>query len=511
MYSLVVRSTSEWERRLSSNGDKLSLQERKVARYVLKHKKSFRGMTIKEIAGAVSVSEATVVRFCHRLGYEGLKGFKIAMAADLAAVEPPEQAVSGPGHVLDETIYRYIACLQDTALLDNAEAFERAVSTIMQAPKLDVYGVGGSISSISFLRHMLIKVGIRINECHSVHSQQLSTATLNASDAVIVISNKGESGELIQIIPKIRERGAAIICITSRPFSPIARMSDIVLKAAAGIDAADVVFCQDGGRVYAELMEPGYVLSYTPPSLRDIIPKEFQNPQVWDIPTKQFIFNSEKSEAQPYQNIWELTEPAWKGRVQFKDPFGEGVNMNFLTMVTKPEIASQVAKAYRSRYGKDIVLTTPNAGYEWIKAFFGNGLILGKSDTTMSEAIGAKGQSVQLAGLFTLNKVRAAKAKNLALKTATAMEPFTGFYYPIYCFIPSNSRSPNAAKLFIEYCLTEGYAAWNELGDYSPNPQNPNTEDPIPLSQWVQWLVGEDPKWCAENRAEVEEFLNSIF
>jgi iron(III) transport system substrate-binding protein len=281
-------------------------------------------------------------------------------------------------------------------------------------------------------------------------------------------------------------------------------------EAAANIDAADVVYCQDGGRVYAELIEPGYVFNYTPPSLRDIIPKEFQNPQVWDITTKQFIFNSEKSESQPFQNVWELTEPAWKGHVQFKDPFGEGVNMNFLTMVTKPEIASQVARAYRSRYGRDIVLTTPNAGYEWIKAFFGNGLVLGKSDTTMSEAIGAKGQSVQLAGLFTLNKVRTAQAKNLALKTATAMEPFTGFYYPIYCFIPSNSRSPNAAKLFIEYCLTEGYAAWNELGDYSPNPQNPNTEDPVPLSQWVQWLVGEDPKWCAENRADVEEFLNSI-
>jgi iron(III) transport system substrate-binding protein len=281
-------------------------------------------------------------------------------------------------------------------------------------------------------------------------------------------------------------------------------------EAAANIDAADVVYCQDGGRVYAELIEPGYVLNYTPPSLRNIIPKEFQDPQVWDITTKQFIFNSEKSEAQPYQNVWELTEPAWKGRIQFKDPFGEGVNMNFLTMVTKPEIADQIANAYRARYGKDIALTTPNAGYEWIKAFFANGLVLGKSDTTMSEAIGAKGQNAQLAGLFTLNKVRTAAAKNLALKTATAMEPFTGFYYPIYCFIPSNSRSPNAAKLFIEYCLTEGYTAWNELGDYSPNPQNPNTEDPVPLSQWIQWLVGEDPKWCAENRVEVEEFLNSI-
>jgi DNA-binding MurR/RpiR family transcriptional regulator len=235
--SLVVQSTSEWERRLSSHSNKLSLQEHKVAQYLVKHKKSFREMTMKEIAGAVSVSEATVVRFCHRLGYGGLKDFKIAMASDLAVTEKPlvsDQNISDPVRVLHETIYRYITCLQDTVLLDNAEAFDQAVTIIMQAPKIDVYGVGGSISSISFLRHMLIKVGIRVNECHSVHTQQLSAATLNVKDAVIVISNKGESGELVQTIPKIRERGVVVICVTSRPFSPIAQMSNIVLKAAAG-------------------------------------------------------------------------------------------------------------------------------------------------------------------------------------------------------------------------------------------------------------------------------------
>lgn len=281
-------------------------------------------------------------------------------------------------------------------------------------------------------------------------------------------------------------------------------------EATAKIDAADVVFVQDGGRVYSELMEPGFVTSYTPPSLRDIIPAKYQNPQVWDICTKQFIYNSEKSKDQPINNVWELTEPSWKGRIQLKDPFGEGVNMNFLTMVTSPEISAELAAAYKSRYGKDIVLTTKNAGYEWIKAFYNNGLLLGKSDTTMAESIGAKGQAAQLIGLFTLNKLRTAAAKGLDLQTCYDVEPFAGFSYPIYCFIPSNSRSTNAAKLFIEYALTEGYAPFNQMGDYSPNPQNVNTEDPIQISQWSEWLVNEDPKWVAEARADVEEFINNI-
>jgi DNA-binding MurR/RpiR family transcriptional regulator len=234
---IEIHPTSEWERRLSNLGEKLSPQERKAAQYAVHNKKKLRDMTIKQIADAAEVSEATVVRFCHRLGYDGLKGLKIAMAADHFAPEIlniSDRNIPESMRVLRDTIHRYIVCLQDTVMLDNTEAFERAISAIMRAPKIDLYGVGGSISSMSFLRHMLIKVGVRVNECVSAHTWQLSAASLNADDLVILISDKGEAGELLQIIPKIRKKGTTVICITTRKFSPIARMSDIVLLAAGG-------------------------------------------------------------------------------------------------------------------------------------------------------------------------------------------------------------------------------------------------------------------------------------
>ena len=281
-------------------------------------------------------------------------------------------------------------------------------------------------------------------------------------------------------------------------------------EAAANLDAADVVFVQDGGRIYTELLDTGYITSYTPMDLRSTIEQKYQNPlQVWDLCTKVFIYNSERWQ-QPITNVWELTEPKWKGLVQMKDPFGEGVNMNFLTMITKDEHAKALADAYKKLYGKDLVLTTKNAGYEWIKMFFQNGLLLGKSDTTIAEQIGAKGQANQWMALFTMNKLRTAKDKNLALAPSYNVEPFSGFYYPIYASIPSNSRSVNAAKLFIDYALSEeGYAAFNQLGDYSPNPALKNTEDPVSIQEWDKMLIYEDPEWCAEARADVEEFLSA--
>ena len=284
-------------------------------------------------------------------------------------------------------------------------------------------------------------------------------------------------------------------------------------EAAANLDAADVVFCQDGSRVIPELVYTGCGTRYVPENVEGhIVDAEFKDPLVFEAMPKVFIYNNEDGGDQKLTNIWQLTEPEWSGALQFKDPFSEAVNMNFFTMITREDWAEKIAEAYKSYYGKDIQLTTKNAGYEWIKAIYNNGCVLGKSDTTIGENVGAKGQHRDIAGLFTLNKMRNAKSKDLALAPAYGMEPFSGFMYPAYVFVASNAKAPNAAKLFIEFAFTEeGWKPFNLLGDYSPvDYLSDNAEDDLTIVDWKNQLVWEDPAWCAENRAEVEEFISSI-
>jgi iron(III) transport system substrate-binding protein len=284
----------------------------------------------------------------------------------------------------------------------------------------------------------------------------------------------------------------------------------VTKEGNAKIKGADFVLCQDGGRVFGELIKPGYVYNYVPASMRNQIPKSYRKPLVFNFCNKLFIFNSEKSEKSPISNVWELTETKWRGRLHLKDPFQEGVNMNFLTMVIQPKVAAQLAKAYQQYYGKKLKLTTKNAGYEWIKALFQNGIILGTSDTKISEAVGVRKQPEQLMGLFTYNKIALAKGKNLALKASMQVAPFAGFYYPQYVLIVKNAAHPNAAKLFIEYLLTkEGHALCAAAkGDYSSNITIQPDEGDYPLSVWEKILVREDPVWCFQHRADVEDFVN---
>jgi iron(III) transport system substrate-binding protein len=286
-----------------------------------------------------------------------------------------------------------------------------------------------------------------------------------------------------------------------------------VTKEVGGrIDGADFVISQDSGRVYGQLIATGFLVNYVPESLKQIIPQQYHEPLVFQLINKVFIFNSEKTQAPVIKNVWEVTDPKWKGLIQFKDPNTEGVNMNFLTMLTSPEWSAKLEKAYENLYGRKLVLTTKNAGYEWIKQFFGNGLVLGNSDTTISENIGIKGQPQTTMGLFVYSKTRFDASKNLALTPMTEIEPFSGFLYPAFLHLTANAKHPNAAKLFIEYLLTrEGFAPWaKDVGAYSSNPNIPVNQGDHPLSFWEPRLIPEDPQFLFEHRAEVEEFVNNI-
>ncbi len=302
--------------------------------------------------------------------------------------------------------------------------------------------------------------------------------------------------------------GIAVEATNLKDFELVEKISKEGSTGAAG---ADFVLAQDGGRVMGELINLEYLYNYVPPTMKDIIPVEFQNPLAFSFINKVFIYNDEDSEDAPFDNIWALTTEEWRGNFQFKNPFQEGVNANFLTMVTKPEIADQIASAYKDYFGKDIVLTTPNAGYEWIKSILENDLILTTSDTKTAESIGVRGQNKPYnAGLFVYSKFRYKKSKNLALEPMMDVAPFSGFYYPIYVLMSTSAVNPNAAKLFIEFLLTEeGFSPWSaNLGTYSSNPNVPLVVGDHPMTVWGEILVKEDPTFCFENRGEVEEFLN---
>ncbi len=92
-------STNVFER-ISAEYYNLTTAEKKAADYVLSHQRKAQDMSITELAAASGVAEATVSRFCRRLGCKGYNAFRLAIANSIA--QRPEQPNPLSGEVLDD-------------------------------------------------------------------------------------------------------------------------------------------------------------------------------------------------------------------------------------------------------------------------------------------------------------------------------------------------------------------------------------------------------------------------
>ena len=280
------------------------------------------------------------------------------------------------------------------------------------------------------------------------------------------------------------------------------QITQVAEEVASGAEGADLIFIQDGARVMSDLVEEGYVYNWYNQEIYDLVGADTEPLLVYDYCNKVFIFNSDNVKEEDLSNIWYVTDEQYKGTVQMKDPYSEGVNMDFLTQITSDDYAAKLEAAYKDYYGTDLVLDSdcPNAGYQWIKMLYNNGLVVGSSDGDIAQAIGAEGQSEQWSALITLNKYKKNLDKGYKLGFASNVTPFAGFIYPIYGLLTSNADNPDMAKAFLCWLFTEeGWFGNGELkindgslyngmtgrfGDYSGNTNLKVTDGDKTVKEW---------------------------
>ena len=181
-----------------------------------------------------------------------------------------------------------------------------------------------------------------------------------------------------------------------------------------------------------------------------------------------WTYNTEKYDECPINNIWQLTEPQWKGKLAMLDHFDKPLYADWFNQIEMHHDAD-VAKAYEYLYGKKLETSEHSATAAWVKAFAENGPLLSDS-TTVAEAAGAPGQAEPFFVITSTAKYRDNEAKGLKLGLCSGVQPFSGFLYPGFGLIAAQTKSPNAAKLFVRYLMTEeGIAPQTADGKISAN------------------------------------------
>jgi DNA-binding MurR/RpiR family transcriptional regulator len=215
----------------------------KIASVLIDDPKAPLNLSITGLAERAGTSAASVTRFCRMIGYGGYSQLRVGMAEDVGRGDGRDAwnadigrsfGPHDPPDVISRSLLNtHVRSLQNTVELLDLAAAVRVAETIVKARHVDVYGVGGSALTALETESRLYRIGVNVHTWAEVHNGLTSAAILDSQCVGIGISNTGRTEETIEMLALAKTSGAFAVAITGNPDSPLARIADEVLIAAA--------------------------------------------------------------------------------------------------------------------------------------------------------------------------------------------------------------------------------------------------------------------------------------
>jgi len=156
----------------------------------------------------------------------------VALAAARVAVEP-QKALRLARQVLDVES-RAIAALASRL----GAPFVRAVEAMLNCRgRVVVCGIGKSGHIGRKLAATLASTGTPAFFVHATEAMHGDLGMITAEDVVLMLSNSGETDELVSLLPHVKRSGASIVALTGNEESSLARAAHIHLDAAVDGEA----------------------------------------------------------------------------------------------------------------------------------------------------------------------------------------------------------------------------------------------------------------------------------
>jgi len=207
----------------------LSPAHRKVAERVVADPEAVAFMTISELATAVGVNEATVVRFSASLGLRGYRGLKQLcrerlheQAQLLRRFDHLDRLPPGSGRDFQQTVALEQANIARTFARIDAEVWDSATRQLADAPRVHVMGLRKLHAPAYLLSYLL---GMQRDEVDSVTGNVgLLTDNLRrirAGDCFVCMAIHRYPADTVRAARWARKNGAHVIVLTDNPGSPL--------------------------------------------------------------------------------------------------------------------------------------------------------------------------------------------------------------------------------------------------------------------------------------------------
>ncbi|PAV28379.1 RpiR family transcriptional regulator [Virgibacillus profundi] len=222
---------------IRSNYKNFSEKEKIIADFTLMNPHKIIHFTINQVSEKLGISEATVFRFCRRIGFKGFQDMKISLATEVVtSVKDIHEKINEEdsiGVITRKSFQSNIKTIEDTLRIQDENLITKVVEAILGAQKIQFFGVGGSAFVALDAYHKFIRSGINVNADLDSHLQMMSASQMTNNDLAIIISHSGSTKDILDLMQIFEENETQTVAITNFTKSPLTEKADISLYTIA--------------------------------------------------------------------------------------------------------------------------------------------------------------------------------------------------------------------------------------------------------------------------------------
>ncbi|MBM6869879.1 MurR/RpiR family transcriptional regulator [Pseudoflavonifractor phocaeensis] len=229
---------------ISSQYYQLTNSEKKVADYVLANRINAQYMSISELAEECEVADATISRFCRRLGLSGYSAFKLELAKGslnargMAQESDVRAAAEDEGRkdfdvMCKARLRESVAALEQTAKLISPDQLRRAAEMLYKARRVVCMGQGSSMVLAQEAWTLFSTISPKFVFISDSHFQLNSVAIMSSEDVILFFSYSGSTRALQDVMKVAKARNIPVILVSRFPKSPGGQMADVVLQCGS--------------------------------------------------------------------------------------------------------------------------------------------------------------------------------------------------------------------------------------------------------------------------------------
>ena len=202
-----------------------SESEQRIVDYILEHQSEAPRLTAAQLSRAAATSEATVSRFCRKLGFGSFRSFQFSLARDLESQRneglTDEVSLDNMEQSLKNILAAKVSELNATIDGIDHDTLAAVVHALKHAGVIEFAAVGNTNAVALDATFKFSQLGLRCMASTISETSIGFALTLRPGDVIVLISNSGKSRRLNRMAKAARD-----CVISSDSKSPLARLAD---------------------------------------------------------------------------------------------------------------------------------------------------------------------------------------------------------------------------------------------------------------------------------------------